>query len=180
MIKPGNTRRGVYSKPVNQLLTLPVSHLCELIRWLLDRGGVPYRESGQVPVLHFFAFLLAGADTKAMPVLITNEATLGSLREAIDYIDARLPEALRLWPSNPSEREQTERLLGILLNDLAIATRNYAYAMLLPHKEVVLPLWQQRVPGWQQWLAAKIYLWLAGVLAKKFTGRYCANHHQPI
>ncbi len=166
MVKPGNTRRALYSKRVNQLLTLPVSHSCELVRWLLDRGGVPYRESGQVPVLHFFAFLLAGAGTKAMPVLITNEATLCSMREALDYIDARLPEDLRLWPSNPSEREQTAHLLDKLLNELAIATRNYAYAMLLPHKEVVLPLWQQRVPTWQQGLAARIYPWLAKVLVK--------------
>ncbi|OQW75593.1 MAG: hypothetical protein BVN35_08035 [Proteobacteria bacterium ST_bin11] len=166
MIKPGSTRRGAKSKQLNRLLTIPVSHISELVRWMLDYGGVPYREEGSVPMLHLPAFLLAGADAKAMPVLITSEATLCTMRESLQYIDARLPAELRLYPCDEEGMAETERLLALLVDKLGLATRNYGYAMLLPHIETVLSFWQQRVPNWQKWLAERAYPALAKAMEK--------------
>ncbi|WP_295388977.1 cytochrome P450 [uncultured Thiodictyon sp.] len=166
MIKPGNTRRGAKSKRLNRLMTIPVSHISELVRWMLDYGGVPYREEGNVPMLHLPSFWLAGADTQAMPVLVTSEAALCTLRESLEYIDARLPAELRLYPRDPDGLAETERLLVVLVDELGLATRNYGYAMLLPHKQTVLTFWQRGVPGWQRWLAAVAYPLIADTLVK--------------
>lgn len=166
MIKPGSPWRGAKSKQLNRLLTIPVSHISELVRWMLDYGGVPYREEGNVPVLHLLPFTLAGANGKAMPVLITSEATLCTMRETLQYIDARLPAELRLYPSDPQGLAETERLLVLLVDKLGLATRNYGYAMLLPHKQTVLSFWQQRVPAWQRWLAERAYPILAKAMEK--------------
>lgn len=166
MIKPGDPRRGPKSKKLNRLLTIPTSHICELVRWMLDRGGVPYREEYNVPVLHLLTFKLAGASAGAMPVLISNEATLSDLRETLEYIDTRLPVELRLYPNDPDSRAKTDQLLELLLDKLSLATRNYGYSMLLPHKRVLLPVWSHRVPTWQKLILESAYPWLSKIMQK--------------
>lgn len=166
MIKPGNSRRGLKSKQPYRLLTIPVSHICELVRWVLDRGGVPYCEQYNGPVIHLLTFKLAGASAAAMPALVTSEATLCSLRESLEYIDARLPAELRLYPDDAEGRAATERLLELLLDKFSLATRNYGYSMLLPHKDLLLPVWSRRVPGWQKLILDKAYPWISQTMQK--------------
>jgi hypothetical protein len=37
------------------LITIPLSHYCEKVRWALDRVALPYREEPHAPLLHWLA-----------------------------------------------------------------------------------------------------------------------------
>lgn len=39
------------AKPL-RLITLPISHYCEKVRWALDRQGIAYREEAHAPIFH--------------------------------------------------------------------------------------------------------------------------------
>ncbi len=166
MIKPGSPRRGAKSKQLNRLLSIPSSHTCELVRWLLDRGGVPYREACSAPVLHLLTFKLAGAQSNAMPAFISSEATISCLREILSYIEARLPAERRLYQGDAEHQAQTEYLLALLIDKLSVATRNYRYAMLLPHQEIVVEQWRRRIPAWQTLIVEKAYPTISKMMQK--------------
>ncbi|MDX8125846.1 hypothetical protein QLH52_00985 [Methylomonas sp. OY6] len=57
-----------------------------------------------------------------MPVLITSEATLYTMHESLQSIDARLPAELRLYPRDEKGMAETERLLALLADKLGFAT----------------------------------------------------------
>ncbi|WP_445367088.1 hypothetical protein ACH5Y9_18235 [Methylomonas sp. BW4-1] len=44
------------------------------------------------------------------------------MRESLQYIDARLPAELRLYPRNEKGMAETERLLALLADKLGFAT----------------------------------------------------------
>ena len=62
-------------KPL-RLITLPISHYCEKVRWVLDRQGVPYVEEGHAPLLHaFFTMPLTGGKSRTVPILVDDNVT---------------------------------------------------------------------------------------------------------
>lgn len=176
MIRPGNTRRGARSKKLNRLLTIPTSHICELVRWVLETGGVPYREQGSAPVLHLLPFRLAGGGGQAMPVFVSSEATLDNWRDIVGYVDARLPADQRLFPAGNAERQATAELLS-KLDALGLATRDYAYSMLLPHPEILLPAWRRGIASWQQAILEKAYPYIRAAMQKNLP--VGSEHIQP-
>ena len=57
-------------KPL-RLITLPISHYCEKVRWVLDRQGIPYVEEAHAPLLHaFFTMPLTGGKSRTVPILV--------------------------------------------------------------------------------------------------------------
>lgn len=152
MIKAGDPGRGAKSRKLNRMLSIPFDHDCELLRWLLERGGVPYQEHTTLLMLHGWA-----SGCEPLPVLVSNEASLVGVRQAFEYIDARLPADLRLYPDDPESVEKTDYWLELLLDKLSPALRRYAYSQLLPHKQLLLPLLGGRLPSWQQGLLDSAY-----------------------
>ncbi len=156
VVKAGDPSRGARSRKPYRLLSISVSPYCELVRWVLERASVPYQECCSVPVLHFAMNLLHGGGID-VPLFISSEATLPNARQAIKYIDARVPPSLRLYPADANQNAETERLLTLFFDKLVTSISSYCYSYCLPEKALLLPVITYKVPAWQTWLAERFY-----------------------
>ncbi len=93
-------------KPV-RLITIPISHYCEKARWALDRQGLAYVEERHFQIFHYLAAYRA-ARVDAVPVLVTPDAVMTDSTDILRWVDARAPEALKLYPAHPEQRRQIE------------------------------------------------------------------------
>lgn len=127
------------------LVTIPFSHYCEKARWALDRAGLLYEERAHLPIAHYLPARLAGG-AKTVPVLKTPDRTLGDSTDILHWVDARLPEAKRLFPEDPDGRAEVERWEHRFDEKLGPAVRRWAYGHLLPDIENTRRVMQQNVP----------------------------------
>jgi glutathione S-transferase len=167
-----------------RLITIPVSHYCEKTRWALTRLQVPFVEERHMPPFHRFAtrqvskvsavgqqktgqnlspinrFVVQRVGGQTVPVLVLEESTLNSSEEILQFVDAIAPDQLKLYPTNPEQRQQVEKLVDLFDSVLAPAVRlwTYFYIMDLPH--VVQPLWCDGVPWYERLLFPVVFPWM--------------------
>src|SRR5947209_7030594 len=97
-----------------RLITIPISHYCEKARWALDRAAIPYREERHVQGVHRLAARRAGGGS-TVPVLVADGHAVASSREIVEWADARLAAASRLFATADREaRALCERLDEVL------------------------------------------------------------------
>ena len=71
-----------------RLLTMPISHYCEKVRWALDRQALPYREEGHAPLFHILAALpLTGFRSRTVGLAACRCAARGVANIAADDAD---------------------------------------------------------------------------------------------
>lgn len=131
-----------------RLVTIPISHYCEKARWALERAGIPYREERHVQAIHRIAARRAGGGA-TVPVLVTPEGALGESEEILAWVDERTPPEHRLFPGEPGERAEVERLCRRLDEGLGRAGRRLMYIHMLPQRELMLRFNIQGVPPWE-------------------------------
>lgn len=131
-----------------KLITIPISHYCEKARWALDRAGLTYREERHVQVIHRFAARRAGGGL-TVPVLVSGDGTIGESREILAWVDERTPPEHRLFPTQPGEREEVERLCGRFDEVLGPKGRRLMYVHMFPARELALRFNNQGVPPWE-------------------------------
>jgi glutathione S-transferase len=131
-----------------RLVTIPISHYCEKARWALERAGIPYREERHVQAIHRIAARRAGGGA-TVPVLVTPEGALGESEKILVWIDERTPPEHRLFPSEPGERAEVERLCRRLDERLGPTGRRLMYIHMLPQRELMLRFNNQGVPPWE-------------------------------
>src|SRR5256714_5971726 len=124
---------GDTSPTLLRLVTIPISHFCEKARWALDRAGLPYREERHVQGIHRIAARRAGGGT-TVPVLVTPEGALGESEDILAWVDEHTPPEHRLFPSEPSERAEVERLCRRLDDQLGPSGRRLMYIHVLPER----------------------------------------------
>ncbi len=108
---------------MNTLVTIPFSHFCEKARWALDLGlrhGAdfpPYQEEGHLPLFSRRAAKKFGG--RQVPVLATERENLRDSTDILAWVDQRLPDGHKLYPSDPEHRaevlaqeEEFDRRLG--------------------------------------------------------------------
>lgn len=128
------------------LVTIPFSHYCEKARWALDRAGLLYEERAHLPLAHYLPARLAGGG-KTVPVLRAPERTLADSTDILHWVDARLPEARRLFPDDPGVRAEVSRWEDRFDARLGPAARRWAYGHLLPDAANTRRVMQQNVPA---------------------------------
>jgi glutathione S-transferase len=79
-----------------RLITIPVSHYCEKIRWALIRSQIPFVEDRHMPPFHQFSTNRVGG--KSVPVLVTDTQVLTDSADILKYIDEISSPALKLYP----------------------------------------------------------------------------------
>ncbi|HEY0759523.1 MAG TPA: cytochrome P450 [Acidisarcina sp.] len=131
-----------------QLTSVRISPFCELARWVLERQGIDYQESCHAPVWNV-PYTRAAGNTINVPVVQTPDANL-QIGEFLTYIDARARDDDKLFPSDPAERADAEVLVHSILTELALTIRLYAYANMLPNRQVTGPLMATRAPWWER------------------------------
>ncbi len=155
-VKAGDPSRGTRSRKPYHILSISVSPYCELVRWVMERASVPYQESCSAPVLHYLMNKLKGGGID-VPVFISSEVTLTNARQEIEYIDARLPLALKLYPDDSAQKAETERLLDMFFAKLVTSISSYCYSYCLPDKALLTPVINYKIPAWQSCLVDKFY-----------------------
>jgi len=112
--------------PKPRLITIGVSHYCEKARWALDRAGVAYVEEAHAPVLHYAATLPMHRQ-RTTPLLVTPHGTVRDSTDILRHADRFVPEAERLFPSDPALLAEVEELEELFDRRLGPATRRVAY-----------------------------------------------------
>jgi glutathione S-transferase len=133
---------------VQRLITIPISHYCEKARWALDRAGISYREERHVQGIHRIAARRAGGGA-TVPVLVTPDGVLAESEQILAWVDQRTPKGERLFPAEPGERLEVERLCRRFDEHLGPKGRRLVYVHMLAQRVVALPYNNAGVPGWE-------------------------------
>ncbi len=177
-----------------RLITIPVSHYCEKIRWALTRLQVPFSEERHMPPFHRFAtrriskrtssddipeternmspinrFIVQQVGGQTVPVLIAETFVLKSSDEILKYVDAIASEELKLYPTNPEHRQQVETLVNSFDSILAPAVRLWSYSFVMDQAHLVQPLWCQGVPWFERLLFPILFPWLRSNVLQMYT-----------
>jgi len=120
-----------------RLITIPVSHYCEKARWALDRLGLPYREEGHLPLLHWTATRPLG-NRRTVPILLRGREIWDDSTDILLHLDTQSRPEAHLYPDDPAQRAEVLALEDRFDEKLGPATRRWAYFHLLPDKALAL------------------------------------------
>jgi glutathione S-transferase len=168
-----------------RLITIPVSHYCEKIRWALTRLQIPFVEERHMPPFHRFATRQLGQQLspkqvteternlspmnrfvsrivggQSVPVLVTGTDILRSSEEILKYIDAIAPDRLKLYPTDPQHRQKVEELVTSFDSVLGPLVRQWTYSYLMDQPNLIKPLWCQGVPWFERQLFPVVFPWM--------------------
>lgn len=115
----------VANTEVVRLITIPVSHYCEKVRWALDLLKVRYIEERHVPGFHGLATRKHGGST--VPILVTKVGNFTDSTDILHYLNTLSSESQRLYPKEPELRREVEEIEELFDARLGADTRNWAY-----------------------------------------------------
>ena len=120
------------------LWQLQISHYNEKVRWALDYKRIPHTRRSMMPGVHPL-ILKRKAGTVFSPVLELDGTAIGDSSAILQAIEERWPEPA-LIPENALQRRRALRLEDYFDEELGPHTRRAVYHELLPHPEIVVPL----------------------------------------
>jgi glutathione S-transferase len=140
-----------------RLITIPISHYCEKARWALDWAGLRYTEDAHLQVFHYLPVRRAGGK-RTVPVLCHPGGALYESTDILRFADARCSEERKLFPKDPEERAEVERLAARFDQGLGPAGRLWLYHHLLTGAPELAPKYGcTGVPAWQRKLLPLAY-----------------------
>jgi glutathione S-transferase len=114
----------------------------------LERAGIPYREERHVQGIHRIVARRAGGG-QTVPVLVTPDGTLAESEDILRWVDGRTEPERRLFPDEPEERAEVERLSRRFDERLGPRGRRFMYMKVLPHRDMTLDVNNQGVSRWE-------------------------------
>ena len=108
-----------------RLITIPISHYCEKVRWALDLLKIPYIEERHVPVFHRLVTRKCGGSS--VPILVSKSGNFTDSTDILHYLDTLNPESHGLYPKEPELRREVEELEELFDARLGADTRNWVY-----------------------------------------------------
>ncbi|MEN0064210.1 MAG: glutathione S-transferase family protein [Myxococcota bacterium] len=133
-----------------RLITIPISHYCDKVRWALEYAGIPYREDAHVQGFHRAATRPAGGHS--VPLLVTPEGPLTDSADIVRWIDARLPAERRL--TTPEARAWEARFDA----QLGPPARLWAYDRVASRPLLAWRYGLRGVPWWESALFPLMYI----------------------
>jgi glutathione S-transferase len=131
-----------------RLITIPVSHYCEKVRWGLDYLQLPFQELPHMPPFHRQATGKYGGEST--PVLIAGDGTIVTdSTQCLRYLDKLQPG--KLYPIEPNVQALTTELELLFNQTLGVHTRRWGYSYILTPK-LVYSRWTVGVPLWEKLL----------------------------
>lgn len=135
-----------------RLITIPISHYVEKVKWALDRARLAYQEESYIPGLHALATLwLSQGRHRSTPLLLDGDRVVPDSTAILHYLAQRYDQAWLYATGNALELE--ERF------DTALGphTRRFLYHRLFDSAISLPQLFEQPlVPQWQALLLAVI------------------------
>ena len=140
---PMNSSTVANSDPL-RLITIPISHYCEKVRWALDLLKLPYIEEKHVPAFHRSATRKYGGSS--VPVLATKSGTFTDSTDILHYLDSISSSDFRLYPTEPKLRREVEELEELFDTRLGVDIRNWAYFYRVDNRDTMRKAWCQGTP----------------------------------
>lgn len=137
-----DSKRNAY-----QLIVIPVSHYSEKVRWGLDWLQIPYQEERHVPFFHRIATRRFGGSS--VPVLVTKQRSLTDSTDILNYLDEQATTR-RLYPTEPTLRQEVEKLEDCFDRLLGVCTRRWAYFYLIGDRALMREAWCKGTPKFEQ------------------------------
>lgn len=142
-----------------RVISIKVSHGCELVRWLLERAGLPFYEDVHAPFLHVLATLLIRGGVE-VPVIVTPNGVWAGLLNQINTIDAHARWGYKIFGETEGERMTNAAFITTIMPLFADAPRQYVYAAVLPNRQVMVPIACAGAPLWERAFVTSLYpLW---------------------
>jgi glutathione S-transferase len=134
----------VANAEVVRLITIPISHYSEKVRWGLDLLKIPYIEERHVPAFHRFATRKHGGST--VPILVTKSGNFTDSTDILHYLDTLNPESHGLYPKEPALRREVEELEELFDARLGADTRNWGYFYRSGDRKTMRRAWCNSTP----------------------------------
>jgi glutathione S-transferase len=139
-------RRQTQPPPIVPVLwQLQISHYVEKVRWALDYKRVPHVRRTLLPGLHAVKAKRLTGDTSTAPVLTIDRRSIGDSTRIIAAIEERWPQP-PLYPDDPAQRRRALELEQFFDEELGPHIRRAFYHELLPHPQLVVPLFTHGQP----------------------------------
>jgi glutathione S-transferase len=160
-----------------RLITIPVSHYSEKVRWGLEYLQIPYQELPQMPPFHRGATKKYGGTL--VPVLVTDTIVKTDSTDILRYLDTLDPG--NLYPTNPELQALSTELETLFNLTLGVNTRRWGYSYILT-RELLYPRWTFGVPFWQKLLFPVIFPRVESIVRDNFdiTATSAAESYQEI
>lgn len=146
-----------------RLITIAVSHFCEKARWALDRQGVAYVEEQHLPMLHWPHAKRAGGG-RTVPILVDDGRVFPQSWDIVLHADARRGDRAPLVPADVAA--EVAALSQRFDDELGPHSRRFAYAAVLPHKQLALSIVRGAAPAWERALANAGYPFVVKMLRR--------------
>lgn len=128
------------------LWQLQISHYVEKVRWALDYKRVSHLRRTLLPGLHVSKAKRLTGDTSTTPVLTIDRRSIGDSTQIIAAIEDQWPQP-PLYPEDPTQRRRALELEEFFDEELGPHIRRAFYHELLPHPELVVPLFTHGQPA---------------------------------
>ncbi len=163
-----------------RLITIPVSHYCEKVRWALDYLKLPYVEEPHMPPFYKFATTKAGGGT--VPVLVTEDGNFTDSTDILKYLDSIVSNDAKLYPKNYPHRQQVEELEESFDEKLGTAVRSWAYFYIIDNSKIIQQKWTQNVPYLEKILFPVTYPAMRSLVIKKYdvNAESAAQYYQQV
>ena len=150
--------------PRLRLLTIPISHYCEKVRWALDRLQLPYEEERHLQLFHYLRSYSISRGPN-VPVLIDGETVITDSTAILQHLERYATPECALYPEG--ERRAVEELEELFDEVLGIESRRWVYFHALQTPAMALRTSCQGVPGWQATVAPLCYPVFAAFIRHK-------------
>ena len=134
----------VTNAEVVRLITIPISHYCEKVRWALDLLKIPYIEERHVPPFHRFATRKHRGS--GVPVLVSTTGNFTDSTDILHYLDTLSLNSQSLYPKEPELRREVEELEELFDARLGADTRNWGYFYKSGDRKTMRTAWCKGTP----------------------------------
>jgi glutathione S-transferase len=157
------------------LWQLQISHYVEKVRWALDYKQIPHIRRSLPPGLHALEAERLTGDTSTVPVLTIDGRSIGDSTRIIAAIEERWPHP-PLYPQDAAQRRRALELEDFFDEEVGPHIRRAFYHELLPHPELLVPLFTHGDPRATQTLLEHFPTLRAGIQQRFAINADAANH----
>lgn len=131
-----------------RLITIPISHYCEKVRWALDLLKIPYVEETHVPAFHRSVTRKYGGSS--VPVLVSQSGKFTDSTDILHYLNTISSSGFRLYPEKPELRREVEEMEELFDTRLGVDIRNWGYYYRLNDRKTMRTAWCKGTPMFER------------------------------
>jgi glutathione S-transferase len=145
-----------HSGGVVRLITIPISHYCEKVRWALARLDLPYHEERHLQGFHYPRTFWVSRGP-SVPVLVDGGKVISDSTDILKHLDNYASVETRLYPTDSELRRQVEALEDLFDQQLGDESRRWLYFHYIDHPRAAIKIAAQGVPQMECTLGLRFF-----------------------